>query len=205
MRALICLEPLLARRAQDVPDHGEHRRKELVLGGVADDLVEADVLFDVRFARRDLPLLLGQDLAKLRELRVTDAGGRECGERRLDEPAELDDVWDAVPPRDKAVERPHEIVGRDLTDERAAAGPRLDDAQELERAQRLADGCPRDLELLCQRALGRELIAGPELALFKERLDLLDDALVEPAAPDGLDYGQFGPPGWLVRWSDQTK
>jgi hypothetical protein len=47
------------------------------------------------------------------------------------------------------------------------------------------------LELLRQRALGRELIAGPELALLEERLDLLDDALVEPAAPDGLDDGQF--------------
>jgi hypothetical protein len=80
----------------------------------------------------------------------------------------------------------------------------LDDAEELERAQRLANGGARDLELLRERAFGRELIAGPELALFEERLDLLDDALVEPAAPDGLDDGQFRPPRWLVRWSDQN-
>jgi hypothetical protein len=80
----------------------------------------------------------------------------------------------------------------------------LDDAEELERTERLADGGARDLELFRQRALGRQLIAGPELALLQERLDLLDDALVEPAASDGLDDGQFGPPRWLVRWSDQN-
>jgi hypothetical protein len=49
--------------------------------------------------------------------------------------------------------------------------------------------------LLRQSALGRELVARPQLALREERLDLLDDALVEPAAPNGLDDGQFGPPG----------
>lgn len=93
--------------------------------------------------------------------------------------------------RDEAVQRPREIVGCDLTYESAAARPRLDDAEELERAQRLADGRTRDLELLGQGPLGRQLIAGPELAFLEERLDLLDDALVEPAAPDGLDDGQF--------------
>jgi len=92
------------------------------------------------------------------------------------------------------VQRPHEIVGRDLADERPAAGPRLDDAEELEGAQRLADRGPRDLELLGERALGRELIPRAELASFEQRLDLLDDALVQPAAPDRLDNGQRGPP-----------
>ena len=105
-----------------------------------------------------------------------------------------DEMWRAAPGR-----------GCDC-DEGAAAGPRLDDSEELERAERLAHRRSGDLELLRERALGRELIAGPQLALFKERLDLLDDALVEPAAPDGLDYGQFGPPQKrLVRWSDQTR
>jgi hypothetical protein len=67
----------------------------------------------------------------------------------------------------------------------------LDDAEELERAQRLADGGARDLELLRERALWRELIARAQLALLEERLDLLDDALIEPAASDGLNDGQF--------------
>jgi hypothetical protein len=96
------------------------------------------------------------------------------------------------------MERPHEIVGRNLADERAAPRSRLDDSEELQRAQRLADRCPRDLELLGERALGGKLIAGPQLALLKERFDLLDNALVEPAAPDGLDYGQFD---LLSAWS----
>jgi hypothetical protein len=89
------------------------------------------------------------------------------------------------------VERPHKVVRRDLAHERAATRARLDHAEKLERAQCLAHRCARDLELLCQPALGRELIAGPQLALLEERFDLLDDALVEPAAPDGLDDGQF--------------
>ncbi|MDP9283097.1 MAG: hypothetical protein M3P38_13465 [Chloroflexota bacterium] len=92
------------------------------------------------------------------------------------------------------MERPHEIVRCHLADERAATGVGLDDAEELERAQRLADGGARDLELLGERALGRKLVARPELALLQERLDLLDDALVEPAAADRLDNGQCGPP-----------
>jgi hypothetical protein len=103
-----------------------------------------------------------------------------------------------VAARDEAVERPRQIVGRDLPDERAAAGARLDDTEQLERAEGLAHRRAGDLELLGEGALGRELIAGPEFALLEERLDLLDDALVEPAAPDGLDNGQFPnlPLGW---------
>jgi hypothetical protein len=92
---------------------------------------------------------------------------------------------------DERLKRPREIVGRDLADERAATGACLDDPQELEGAQRLTDRCARDLELIGEGALRRELVAGVQLALFEERLDLLDDALVEPAAPDGLDGGQF--------------
>jgi len=81
--------------------------------------------------------------------------------------------------------------------ERSPAGVGLDDPEELQGSQRLADGRTRHLELLGERALGRKLVARPELALLQEGFDLLDDALVEPAPSDGLDDCQFGPsPGW---------
>jgi hypothetical protein len=92
------------------------------------------------------------------------------------------------------VQRAHEIVRCDPSDERSTTGVGLDDAEELEGSQRLAYGRARDLELLGERALWRELVARPELALLQEGLDLLDDALVQPAASDGRDNGQFGPP-----------
>ena len=98
---------------------------------------------------------------------------------------------------DEAVEWPDEIVRRDLADERAATRARFDHTEQLEGPQRFPDGCARDLELLRQGPLGRQLVARSKLALLEERFDLLDDALVKPAAPDGLDDGQFGPPhGW---------
>ena len=194
VRSLVRLQPLLARCAEHVPDDREHRREELVLRGVTDDLVEARVLLHVRLARGDLSFLRGEDLAELGQLRVADTRGGQRGECRLDEATELDDIGDAVATGDEAVQRPHEIVRRHLTDERAAAGMGLDDTEELQRAQGLADGGTRDLELLSERALGRELVARPELALLQKGLDLLDDALVEPAPSDGLDDGQFGPP-----------
>src|SRR5207248_8521944 len=100
-----------------------------------------------------------------------------------------------------------EIVGRDLLHEGAAARARLDDAEELQRAQRLAHRCARDLELVRQSALRRQLLARPQLTPLEERLDLLDDALIQPAAADGLDGGQFPASlsvfRGLVRWSDQ--
>jgi HAD superfamily hydrolase (TIGR01509 family) len=206
VRALVRLEPLLARCTEDIPDHREHRCEELVPRRVADHLVEADVLFHICLAGRDLALLRREDLAQLGDLRVADARRSQRRERRFDQAAKLDDVGNAVAARDQAVERSNEIVGRDLTDEGAATGPRLDDAEELERPQRLTHRSPRDLELLRERALGRELISRPELALFQERFDLFDDALVEPAAPDRLDDGQFktSPIFGLVRWSDQN-
>src|SRR5437867_7129560 len=167
--------------------------------------MEARVLFDVLLARRDPALLRGKNFAQLGELCIRDARGCERSECGLDESAEFDDIGHAMSARDKAVERSHQVVGSDLADERAAARPRFDDAEELERSQRFADRGARDLELLREGAFGRELVTRSELALFEERLDLLDDALVEPAAPDGLDDGQFGPPSCLVRWSDQKE
>ena len=155
--------------------------------------MESDVLFDIGFAGRDLALLGREDLAQLRDLCVADARRRKGGERGLDESAELDDVRNAVAAGDEAVERPGEIVRRDLADERAATCARLDDAEELERAQRLTDRGAGDLELVGERALRGQLVSRMELALLQERFDLLDDALIETASPDRLDRGQFPP------------
>ena len=58
--------------------------------------------------------------------------------------------------------------------------------EELERPERLAHRRARDIELLGQLVLWRELVARLQLAPFEEPLDLRDDPLVEPVAPDGL-------------------
>jgi hypothetical protein len=168
MCARVRLEPVLARRTQHVPDDAEHRREELVPGGVADDLVETDVLFHVRLVREDLPLLLHEQVLQLGELQRVDPRGRERGDRRLDDAAELDDVTKRVTAGDERLERLREIVRRDLANERAAAGARLDDAEELESTEGLTDRCPGDLELLRKGALGGELVSGVELTLLEE-------------------------------------
>jgi len=44
--------------------------------------------------------------------------------------------------------------------------------------------------LLGELSLGRKLVAGTEIALLEETLDLLDDPLIEADAADRLDDGQ---------------
>ena len=156
--------------------------------------MEARVLIGVRLARRDPVLLRAEDLAQLGELRRHQARRGQRGDGWLDHAAEFDDVLQGVAASDERLQRPSEIVGRDLTDERSATRARLDDAEQLECAQCFADGRARDRELVRERALGGELVTRMQLALLEERLDLLDDALVEPASPDRLDGGQFGLP-----------
>lgn len=82
-----------------------------------------------------------KDLSELTELRLGDALGGEGGDRGLDETTELDDICERMAARDESGERTGEIVGRGLPDEGATAGSRLDDAEELQRAQRLAYRC----------------------------------------------------------------
>jgi hypothetical protein len=59
--------------------------------------------------------------------------------------------------------------------------------------------------LLGELSLGRKLVAGTEIALLEETLDLLNDPLIEADAADRLDDGQglTSPKKPLVRWSDQ--
>src|SRR3954464_4052351 len=208
MRSSVRLEPLLAARAKNVPDDAEHRREELVAGRGADDLMEANILVGVRLPRGDLPLLRDEQVAELREVRVADPRRGERRDRRLDDAAELDHVLQRVTACDEGVQRAGKIVGRDLAHECAAASARLDNTEELERPERFAHRRARDLELLGERALRGKLVPGAELALLEERLDLLDDALVEPRTPDRLDRGQGADlpvESALVRWSDQPE
>jgi hypothetical protein len=123
-------------------------------------------------------------------LRLGDALGGQGRDRGLDEAPELDDVSERVAARDEARERTRQIVRRGLTDEGSAAGARLDDAEKLERPQCLTDRSARDLKLLGELSLGRELVAWAQVALLEETFDLLDDALVEAAASDRLNDSQ---------------
>jgi len=101
--------------------------------------VEARVFIGVRLARRDLSLLRREDPPELGELCLGDALGGEGRDRWLDEAAEFDDVRERVATRDETGERTRQIVRGSLPNEGAATGARLDDAEELERAQRLAN------------------------------------------------------------------
>src|SRR5204863_1762781 len=92
-----------------------------------------------------------------------------------------------MPPRHEVRERPREVIRRGLADKGATAGARLDDPEKLECAQRLADRGTRDLELLGELPLRRQLVTRPQVAALEESLDLLDDALVEAAAANRLD------------------
>jgi hypothetical protein len=205
VRALVRLEPLLARFAHDVPHHPEHRGQQLIPGCLTNELMEARVFIGVRVARGDLSLLRREDLSKLGELRLCDALGGEGRDRGLDEATELDDVGERVAARDEAGERTRQIVRRGLPHEGAAARPRLDDPEKLERSEGFANRCTGHLELFGELSLGRKLIAGAKVALLEQTLDLLDDPLVEAAATDRLDDGQglTSPKKPLVRWSDQ--
>ena len=152
--------------------------------------MEARVFVGIWLARGDLSLLGREDLLELRELRLGDALRGKGRDRRLDESPEFDDVGERMTARDETGERTGQIVRRGLPDERAAAGACLDDPEKLERAERFTNGRTRDLELLRELSLGRKLVAGTEVALFEETLDLLDDALIEADAADRLDDGQ---------------
>lgn len=166
--------------------------------------MEAGVFIGVRLARGDLSLLRRVDFLELVELYLSDSLRGESRDRRLDEPAELDDVGDRVPARDEAGQGTCEVVGRGLAYEGAAAGSGLYDPEKLERPQRFTNRSARDLELLGELPLRWELVAGAEVASFEETLDLFDDALVEAAAADRLNDGQRYTSA-VVRWSDQTR
>src|SRR6201999_4443044 len=74
-----------------------------------------------------------------------------------------------------------------LRDEDARPDAHLDLALDLERDQRLSHRRPRDAQLLRQLALGRQTLAGGELARGDELRELPGDLAIEAVAADGLD------------------
>jgi len=91
---------------------------------------------------------------------------------------------------DEARERSGQVVRRGLANERPATRSGLDYTEKLQGAEGFADRRTRDLKLLRELTLRRQLVARPQVAFLEETLDLLDDPLIEPAAPDGFDDGQ---------------
>src|SRR5207302_8491239 len=172
------------------------RGQQLVARGCSDDFVEARVFVRVRLAGGDSSLLRGEDLRELDELRLRDALRGERRDRGLDEPAKLDHVGKRVPARHEARERTSEIVRRRLPHERAPTGSGLHDAEELERAESLADRSARYLQLLSELSLRWKLVPRAQLTSCEESLDLLDDALVAAAPADRPDdcRGAHPPP-----------
>src|SRR5688500_19218456 len=115
VRAGVRLQPLLARRAQDIPDDGEHRDEQLVTRGLADDLVEACVFLRIRLAGLHLRRLAVEDLAQLVELLPRDALRRARRDVRLDEAADLDDLLEPVSARDERCQGPGDRLRSDLS------------------------------------------------------------------------------------------
>src|SRR5439155_20305211 len=81
-------------------------------------------------------------------------------------------------------QRLDERVHRDVADEGALSRPDIDEAPTLQRAQRLAHGGAAHHELLGKVALGRQPIAGLELPLADDLLELAHDLFVDARAFD---------------------
>ena len=88
---------------------------------------------------------------------------------------------------DERRERGADGVAARLRDERAAAlaDADLQRAEDLHRAQGLPQRRPADAEQLGQVALGRQALAGLEVAVGDRRLELADDDVEGPLPPHG--------------------
>src|SRR5439155_9557872 len=117
------------------------------------------VLLDERLAARDLLLLFSQDRPEGRDILVVGATRRELRERRLEQRAHLEDVFDVVRACQRR-ERTEQRVGRGDAHEGAAARTRFGDAEKLQRTERFAHRGTRHLKLLRENALRWQLIAG---------------------------------------------
>ena len=163
-------------------------RDRAVVGGGADRGVKGGVLDEAGPALGDLFRLLFEDplhLGDLLEGRAARGEGRDAG---LKEAARLEELGDRLALRDHHErERLDQRLDRDLANERALARPDLDQAEALQRPQRLTNRGATHDELLGEIALGREPVAALEPTLGDHLLDLANDLLVDPRRLDRGD------------------
>ena len=158
--------------------------------GGHDRAVEALVAGHPRVAAGDLLAHELERRAQRGEVRVGPAAGGEPRRVGLDRLARLVDRGQVRMALDEPLgQRAEQIVGV-MQEVDAVAVADLDDAAHAQRGERLADARAADPEACGELALGDEAVARLELLGADERLEALDDALVE-----GLAAGRLQHPG----------
>ncbi len=191
----IVLVQLAARHGVGLGELFGHRLEELgqeaVVGGLGHGVVEGGVELLALLGVLEVEPLPhvrqhGFDLVELFE------GGPLRGQARrggFEDPAHLEHVQEGVAlHREEHGQGADDVVGLGAADEGALARADVDDAEHLQRPDGLAHGGPADLESVREIPLGEQLVAGLQLPLGDEVLDLVHDLFVEPF---GLDGGEF--------------
>ena len=147
-----------------------------VAGGAGDGAVEADVVDEVLLGVVEGGVHLGDLFGELGDVLVGGALGGEGGDVGLEDEAGLEHL-----PGEEAVEGSEDGEGagvergRAAGDEGSGAVAALEDAHGGEEADAGAEAGAADLELAGEFALGREAVAGVDLAAGDEGADVLDD------------------------------
>ena len=150
--------------------------------------VEGGVLGETRAALRDLLRLLLEDARHLRDVLGRGAAGGQGGDGGLEQATGLEELAHRLAMgQDDQGQRLDQGLHRDIADEGPLPRADLDEPPALQRPERFPHRRAADHELLGEIALGRELIAGLQLAFRDQLLDLADDLLVDPGALDRLD------------------
>ncbi|KGD19423.1 transcriptional regulator, GntR family domain protein [Burkholderia pseudomallei] len=141
-------------------------------------------------------------LLDLREIAGRRALGRVRGRDRLEAMAQLEHVVARLGVLQQQIgERAGHDGRRDVRDDEAAAPDRADEAVRLEPHERLAQRRARHVQLRGELALGRQLLAGQQLARRDERLDLIGHHVGQAHAGIGLDrLKRHARAFWTVRW-----
>src|SRR5262245_28369201 len=182
--------------AQHLLHELDDARGDLVAGGVRDGDVEVAVgrLEGVQAVRlRQQGFLAVQQHVERRHVCRGRAHRGTGGQCRLDHDAHFPEVADDVVAglEDERQGRDH-IGVVELAHVGAATLARLDDAGDLQRAQRLAQGRAADLQLLGQVALRWQALTGFDLPLPNRLAQAGDYLLVESRALYWLDNGRAG-------------